>query len=174
MSLTHHLPGFRLPVRDPYGYDCLNNYALQGHIIFRKLSNCRKITSCRRNCIFSFWEKGGSASRRKNQGWCLDCLAITATESGRVWSKQTAFSVSEPGSSRQRRRKETQVIACITCYASEMKPAVSLAVATTAEVTALRSTLDRGLRAVLLRPKLFGRVRVCSNVCLPKQTKRHF
>lgn len=64
--------------------------------------------------------------------------------------------------------------ACITCYASEMKPAVSLAVATTAEVTALWSTLDRGLRAVLLRPKLFDRVRVCSNVCLPKQTKRHF
>lgn len=108
MSLKHQLPGFRLPVRDPYGYDCLNNYALQGHIIFRKLSNCRKITSCRRNCIFSFWEKGGSASRRKNQGWCLDCLAITATESGWLWSKQTAFSVSDPGSSRQRCRKETQ------------------------------------------------------------------
>lgn len=139
MSVKHQLPGFRLAVRDPYGYDCLNNYALQGHIIFRKLSNCRKITCCRRNCIFSFWEKGGSARRRENQGWCLDYLAITATESSRVWSKQTALSVSEPGSSRQGCRKETQVTACITCYASEMKPAVSLAVAPTAEVTALRT-----------------------------------
>lgn len=68
--------------------------------------------------------------------------------------------------------------ASITCYTSEIKMAVSLVVDTTTEMTALARCvlllwievegLFQNPSLLLLFPKLFGRVRVCSNFYLPE------